>query len=35
MKNRYLLLLLLLLFAGCEGDKAKLIKQNDEKTQRN
>ncbi|AXX95299.1 TlpA family protein disulfide reductase [Arcobacter ellisii] len=31
MKNRYLLLLLLLLFAGCEGDKAKLIKQNDEK----
>lgn len=31
MKNKYLLLLLLFLFAGCEEEKAKLIKQNDVK----
>ena len=31
MKNKYLLLLLLFLFTGCEEDKAKLIKQNDVK----
>ncbi len=31
MKNKYLLLLLLFLFTGCEDNKAKLITQNDVK----